>query len=169
MNELFEEYQEFRKILCVCPCCGEIVRVSDLKLQVKGKSVKTWLDIYDAKEQKMDEKEAKFAEIQDKLRELAVKKGRKQAEKVINNALMPSFRALKYNPFDVKPLLNPVDFIVFCGMDKLDCINNIVFLSKQHDAPNLINSRKQIEKAILCHKYEWKVARVDDEGSVSFE
>ena len=49
MNSLFEEFSELRKILCICPCCGKIVRVSDLHLKVKKPIVKTWLDTYEAK------------------------------------------------------------------------------------------------------------------------
>jgi hypothetical protein len=44
----FEEFQLFRKILCVCPCCGELVRLSDLRLKTKGEVEKTWLDDYEA-------------------------------------------------------------------------------------------------------------------------
>ena len=46
---MLEEFQEFRKILCICPCCGEMVRVSDLKIKVKNKIEKTWLDKHEAK------------------------------------------------------------------------------------------------------------------------
>ena len=169
MIELYEELQEFRKILCICPCCGEIKRVSDLKLYAKGKTTKTWLDEFEKKQLLMDKREEKFDEIEAKLRELATKKGRKQAEIVFNKAILPSFKALKLDPFDVKPILNPVDFVVFNGMNKKEDINNIILLSKQHDAPALITVRKQIEQAIIQKKYEWQVARIDEEGKIIFE
>ena len=169
MSELYEEFQEFRKILCVCPCCGEIIRVSDLKLRVKGKPTKTWLDEYEKKQSILNAKEEKFSEIEAKLRETATKKGRKQAEAVFNKAILPSFKALKLDPFDVKPILNPIDFVVFNGMNKKEDINNIILLSKQHDAPALTSVRKQIEQAILQKKYEWQVARIDENGKILFE
>jgi len=68
MNELFQEFQQFRKILCVCPCCGEIVRVSDLRLKAKGPAVRTWLDDYRDKEKKIDRKEERFDEREEGLR-----------------------------------------------------------------------------------------------------
>ena len=38
MMSLFEEYQFFRKILTICPCFGELRRVSDLRLKPKTKA-----------------------------------------------------------------------------------------------------------------------------------
>ena len=57
--------------------------------------------------------------------------GRKQAQKVFNKAISPSFRELRYDPFDIKPVLNPIDFVVFKDMTKKKVVNDIVFLSKE--------------------------------------
>jgi len=165
----FEEFQQFRRILCVCPCCGDLVRVSELKLKVKGPATKTWLDEYDNKLRLLEEKEDKFGEMEEELREKAREKGRKQAQKVFNKAICPSFRELKYDPFDIKPILNPVDFVVFKDMNQKDIVNDIVFLSKKlnNDILNLL--RKQVKETITDKKYEWMVARIDDKGSIEFE
>ncbi len=167
--KLFEEFQQFRKILCVCPDCGTIVRVSDLKLKIKGIAVKTWLDDYEKKCRIMDSKEEKFGEIKEKLREGAVKKGRKQAEKVFNKAISPPFKALKFDPFDIKPILNPVDFVVFKDMNKKDEINNIIFLSKKYPDSLLNKIRIQVKNSIEEKKYDWQVARIDEKGKIELE
>ena len=72
MTEFFKEFQEFRKILCICPCCNDIVRVSDLHLKTKGKVSKTWLDKYAPES-------VKFT-VQEKLPENARKLNCKQKE-----------------------------------------------------------------------------------------
>ena len=167
--KLFEEFQEFRKILCVCPCCGTIVRVSELKLKVKGIVAKTWLDEYEAKCKLMDNKEEKFEEIKDKLRELAVKKGRKEAEKMFNKALYPAFRKLKFDPFDIKPILNPIDFVVFKDMNKKETVNDIIFLSKSCNNPILNKLRVQVKDSIKKNKYDWQVARIKENGEIGLE
>jgi predicted Holliday junction resolvase-like endonuclease len=164
--KLFEEFQQFREILCVCPDCGTIVRVSDLKLKVKGKVVKTWLDDYEDRCRMMDKKEEKFEEIADKLREEAVKKGRKQAQTIFNQAISPAFRALKFDPFDIKPILNPIDFVVFKDMNEKEEINNIIFLSKKCNNPLLNKIRLQVRDSIQKKKYDWQVARIDDKGNM---
>ena len=69
MTELFEEFQKFRKILCVCPCCGDLVRVSDLRLKLKGRVVRTWLDDYEKLSLTLDKKEERFDEALAEFRE----------------------------------------------------------------------------------------------------
>ena len=169
MNSLFEEFGELRKILCICPCCGDIVRVSDLHLKVKGPTTKTWLDTYEAKIIAMSKEEEKFNEKEQKIRDVAVEKGRNEAKKIVNNVVLQIFRKLKLNPFDVKPILNPIDFLVFDGMTDKEKIKNIIFLSRisKIDSLNLI--RKQIKETIASKNYIWQVGRIDELGSLSFE
>lgn len=165
----FEEFQEFRKILCVCPECGEIVRVSDLRLKSKGKVKKTWLDDFEDRLLQMDQKEEEFNEIEGELREAAVEKGRKAAEKVFNKAIKPDLRKLKLDPYDIKPILNPVDFLVFKDMNSKDVISNIVFLSKQLKNQNINRLRAQVKSVIEDSNYEWQVARIDNTGHIELE
>ena len=165
----FEEFQEFRKILCVCPECGEIVRVSDLRLKSKGKVKKTWLDDYEYRSLQMDKNEEEFNEIESKLREAAVEKGRKAAQKVFNKAIKADLRKLKLDPYDIKPILNPVDYIVFKDMNSKDIISNIVFLSKQLENQNINRLRAQVKNVIEDKNYEWLVARIDNTGQIKLE
>lgn len=169
MSELFKEFQEFRKILCVCPYCGKIARLSDLHLKTKGKVAKTWLDEYEQKERNLGKKEERFGERESKLRELAHEKGRKAAEITFNKAISPKLKALKLDPFDVKAILNPIDFLVFKGMNKTDSVSDIVLLSKQIENSNLNVIRQQVKKVISQKKYEWQVARIDKGGQISLE
>jgi len=94
MTDLFGEFQQFRRILCVCPICGDLVRVSDLRLKTKGPAVRTWLDDFEIKEQRLSKREELFEEKEGELREKAREKGRKQAEKAFYKAICPSLKAL---------------------------------------------------------------------------
>ena len=165
----FEEFQEFRKILCICPECGKIVRLSDFHLKVKGKVAKTWLDEYNKEQLAMETKEERFGEIEGKLREVAREKGRKEAERAINKAISPELKALKLDPYDIKPILNPVDFVVFKGMDKKDAVSDIILLSKAIKNKELNILRWQVKKTIEKKKYDWQVARIDEKGNIGFE
>jgi len=169
MNELFEEFQLFRKILCVCPCCGDLVRVSDLRLKVKVPAIRTWLDGYKEKERKLAKKEEAFEKEEEKLRELAHEKGRKSAEKVFQRAICPSLRALKLDPFDVKPILHPIDFVLFKGMTKEITISDRILLTRQHNCPSIDPIREQIKTAVSTNRYDWQVARIDEKGNIVFE
>jgi len=165
----FEEFQEFRKILCVCPECGEIVRVSDLRLKSKEKVEKTWLDDYDHRSLQMGKKEEEFNEIESELREAAVEKGRKEAQKIFNKAIKADLRKLKLDPYDIKPILNPVDFLVFKDMNSKDTISDIVFLSKKLENQNINRLRAQVKNVIEVKNYEWRVARISNTGQIELE
>ena len=165
----FEEFQKFRKILCVCPNCGEIMRLSDLKIRSKGKVESTWLDDYEQRSLKMDKKEEEFSEIENKLREAAVEKGRKEAQIIFNKAINADLKKLKLDPYDIKPILNPVDFLVFKDMNSKGMISDIIFLSKKIENQNINRLRKQVQDVIENQNYEWQIARIDNTGHIILE
>ena len=166
---LFEEFQGFRKILCVCPDCGRIVRLSDLKIKVKAEADNTWLDYYEYRKKLICDREAEFDAVKAELREAAVIEGRRQAEAVFNKAIKRDFRRMKYDPIDIKPVLNPVDFLVFKDMNKCEEITDLVFLSKKLDNPLINRLREQVKASVKNKSYEWLVARIDEEGKIEFE
>jgi predicted Holliday junction resolvase-like endonuclease len=167
---LFEEYQLFRRILCLCPCCNQLVRVSDLRLKAKGPAPKTWLDEYQLRDQALAKREVTFEEQEEKLREEAHEKGRKEAEKAFYKAICPSLQKLKLNPFDVKPIFHPIDFVVFNGMSSPEkIISDIKLLTREHNCPSVTPIRDQIKKAVAQYKYDWQVARIEETGSIVLE
>lgn len=165
----FEEFQEFRKILCVCPDCGKIVRLSDLKLKSRAETEITWLDYYEYRERLLNGRESEFDAVKDELREAARIEGRRQAEVVFNNAIKQDFRRMKFDPIDIKPVLNPIDFIVFQDMNKAEEISDLVFLSKKLENPMINRLREQVKTSIEKNKYEWQVARITEKGKIEFE
>jgi predicted Holliday junction resolvase-like endonuclease len=168
MMSLFEEYQAFRKILAVCPC-GKLHRVSDLLLKSKAEiKEETWLDEFDIESSKLLAEEQAFEEQKEKLRQVEIEKGRREAEKAFYKAVCPSLRKLKLNPFDLKPILHPIDFIAFNGMTNEESISDIRLLAREQCAI-LAPIRKQIKRAVETKKYDWQVARVNDNGDISME
>jgi predicted Holliday junction resolvase-like endonuclease len=165
----FEEFQLFRKILCVCPCCGELVRISDLHLKDKKPVEKTWLDDYEAEDRELAEKEDAFKQQEKALKAEANAKGLLQAQKTFQDAICPSIRKMKFDPRDIKPILNPIDYVVFRGMSENNSISDIIFLTREHQCTTLNGVRCQIKKAIENEKYDWQVARMEDTGKIVVE
>ena len=165
----FEEFQEFRKILVVCPDCGKIIRLSDLKLKTKAETETTWLDYYEFRERLLCGREAEFDAVKGELRDAAQIEGRRQADVVFNNAIKQDFRRMNFDPSDIKPVLNPVDFLVFQDMNKAEEITDLVFLSKKLENPMINRLREQVKTSIENTNYEWLVARIDNEGKIEFE
>jgi len=170
MNPLLSTFQNFKQILCLCPCCGELHRLSDLHLRARGQVKKTWLDDYSVKEGVLQKREDSFLDKEKKLREIAREKGRKAAEVVFNQSIAPEFKKMGLNPYDIKPVMHPIDFMVFKGMNSSEnVVNDIMFLSQKTKNKELNAVRKTVKDTIKRKDYEWKVARVDDNGEMEFE
>jgi predicted Holliday junction resolvase-like endonuclease len=169
MNDILFMFQSFRRILCVCPCCGDIVRIGDLTLFYKGKPFKTWLDMYESKILNLERKGEKFDEKEQDIRDKAAEKGRKKVEKRICKMMCSEIMQMKYNPYDIKAIWHPVDYVVFNGMNNKDKVSDITFLSRKNDDVNLNNIRKTVKECVENKKYEWMVARISTDGKMEIE
>jgi predicted Holliday junction resolvase-like endonuclease len=68
----------------------------------------------------------------------------------------------------MKAVMDPVDFVVFDGLNAGLEIRSVTFLSRKPDSvmrPVIDSIRKTIDKG----KYDWKVARITTAGKVDFE
>ena len=79
------------------------------------------------------------------------------------------FAKLKYNPYDIKALLHPVDFVVFDGLQDKENLQNIVFLSKAVNNEQLNGLRNSIQKTVEEKRYNWQVARVSIDGKIEMK
>ena len=168
MNPVVPIFQTFRRILCICPNCQTLSRLSDLRLKYTGKAPQTWLDTFEGKRSVLEGKENTFEEKEQKIREEAIERGRKKVPTIISRAMSPDLRNLRYNPYDIKAVLNPVDFVVFDGLTAKEEIRNITFLSKNTDIRAVNEVRNSVTGAIQKGNYDWRVARVSSDGKVQF-
>ena len=168
MKELIDAFQSFRKILCLCPCCGEIVRVSDLHRQYKGKAAKTWLDGYELGLVSLQAKEEEFDGKENKLREKSIERGRKKVPHLVKNCLCTDFKELKYDPYDMKAIMETVDFVVFDGLNEEKEVSNVTFLTRT-PSPIMRPVIKSLKNTVQKGSYDWKVARITTDGKVNFE
>ena len=162
-------FQSLRTILCVCPHCNDILRLSDLHLSYKGKAPRTWLDAYDKETITLEEKEEEFDEKEDGLREVARERGRVKVPKLVRKSMNTEFAKLGYDPYDIKALLHPVDFVVFDGMNDKEEIDNVVFLSTLTKNNDLAKLRKSVKSTIAKRNYDWQVARVNINGKIEYD
>ena len=169
MSELLDVFQSFRRILCICPCCGEMMRLSDLHLKYLGKAPKTWLDTHESRLLAQEKREDLFDEKAEKIREKSINRGRKKVPKLIKKCLCAEYKKLKYNPYDIKAIMHPVDFIVFDGLNDEVKIENVTFLSRKASNQDQNAILKSIRKTIDERNYDWKVARITTKGEVNFE
>lgn len=167
-SPLVATLQEFRRILGVCPCCGEIFRLTDLMIAYRAKPSVTWLDRLEADEERQQRAEDKFAEDERQIRELAKKRGRQALPSLLREA-EPVFACRGYFAHDVKPLFDPVDYIIFDGMNAAPAVTRIVLF----DGPALGHARERIQRSIQRAleggNYEWKTVRMGKDGRIQPE
>ncbi|MFW9890209.1 MAG: Holliday junction resolvase-like protein, partial [Candidatus Thorarchaeota archaeon] len=126
-------FQKARTILCLCPCCGDIVRLADLRLRYEGVTPETWLDKYERSLSSFEQQLERFKASESEIREKAREKGRKRARKRVVEIIDSALPGCDYHPQDIKAVLHPIDYMVFCGMTEGDEIDKIVCLSNETD------------------------------------
>lgn len=161
-------FNQFKIIHCMCPKCDDIIRVSDMQLYSKDEAETTWLDSFDADVRSLGEREDRFAEEATRLKEESVKRGRERVPGIINKSLDGNFARLKYDPYDIKAIHHPVDFVVFEGMNAGQ-VENVTLLSHGTRDPHMRDVHRAIEKAIDAKAYDWKVLRATEDGEITLK
>ena len=163
-------FQQARTILCLCPCCGKIVRLSDLQLQYKGVTPRTWLDKYELRVRKFEQKEERFGEEEGSIREIAREQGRRRAKRAVGRVVKSVLPGCRYDPKDIKAIWHPVDYMVFCGLASgTSELKKIAFLSKQTNLSRLQKIRQTIQSTIEQEAYDWQVIRITNSGDIQVE
>ena len=168
VQSFVQMFNQLKTIHCMCPKCDNLMRISDLQLRSKEKTEKTWLDILDAKTKRIDKKEEKFTEEERNIREQARERGRKQVPKLINQSMKKNFAKLKYDPYDVKAILHPIDFVIFDGMNKGQ-VKDVTLISNKTTNPNMQRLHKAIAEAVKTKSYDWKILHVSQDGEVTYK
>lgn len=167
-TQLLQTLQQFRIIHCLCPKCNSISRLSDFHVYSSERCQRTWLDSYETKLTKIENKELKFEEIEKTLRELAHKKGQEQVPRLIRKAMNEKFSKRKIDPYDIKPILHPIEFVLFDGLHN-DNLKNVVLMTQKSGSSYMAKLHKQISDSIKEKRYDWNVVRVSNDGNVEFE
>ena len=168
VDSFLQMFNQFKVILCMCPNCNNLSRLSDLHLHTKENAPRTWLDDYDLNTEKLEQQEEKFEEEEAGIREKAAERGRAQVPKIIRKSMDKDFAKLKYDPYDIKAILHPIDFVVFDGMNKEE-MKNVVLLGKQTVNPHLQDIQRKIVNAVENKQYDWKVVRVATDGTIEIK
>jgi len=168
MEEL-SSFTNNQMILCVCPKCRNISRFSDLRIISTKKTPETWLDVFDKKLASLQTKEDDFSSKEVAIRKEAAEKARKQLPKLIRQSLSDQITSLKFNPYDIKPILYPIDYVIYDGMEK-GAIDNVIFLHNKNKNAKMNELHKSIHTTVENEDYDWKVARISrDSDSLEIE
>jgi predicted Holliday junction resolvase-like endonuclease len=135
---------------------------------MKEQITKTWLDDFEINVMNLQNQVEQFDEKEKEIREKAAERGRAQVPQIVRKAMTDDFANLQYDPYDIKAILHPVEFVVFDGMNK-ESMNNVVLLAKQSMNPHLQDLQKQIAKTVEKKNYDWKIIRVSTDGNIEIK
>jgi predicted Holliday junction resolvase-like endonuclease len=157
-----------RNIFGVCPHSGELFRLSDCKVYLKGKPQKDWKDKLDSLGRNLDSAEEQLCQREESMREKARKKGRNLADLTIRK-IDSVFTPRQLNPDDAKVMFHPIDYIVFCGMKGGGPIKRIVLLDRIPKSSEHRKIQDSIATTLDNKRCEWITIRVHDDGKISEE
>lgn len=166
MSEILSTFTNFKNILCICPECNNISRLSELHLSSNQKTEKTWLDDFEDRVRDFEGIESEHDSKAKEINEKAILRGRAKVPQLVNASLSGTITKLKYNPYDIKPINHPIDYVVYDGMSD-GKINNVIFLHKKNS--NLAELHKSIRETVKKKQYDWKVARISKQGDFEIE
>ena len=81
MADTLDLFNQFKIILCLCPHCSSLLRLSQLHLRSDVTAQKTWLDEYDLKKIKLGNKEEKISQKESE-QEVLIEEKRKKPDNV---------------------------------------------------------------------------------------
>ncbi|MFH0890065.1 MAG: Holliday junction resolvase-like protein [Candidatus Aenigmatarchaeota archaeon] len=163
MNDFLLFLHENRHIFSVCPECHSVNRLSDLQLSEKGYYKPDWLDGLQVEQQRLGDKIAKLDEKKKDLQRVAKEKAERIELPKVLNRLAPFFTKHKIDPRDVRTIFDPVEFLVFQGMNSPEGVDSVTLLHLGENK-HLI---KSIEDTIAKKDFGWNTIQVKDDGSVS--
>jgi predicted Holliday junction resolvase-like endonuclease len=158
-------FEDFRNILGVCPCCGEVFRLSDLQLSYRGTPRRTWLDALEAAEDRQERAEERFEEREGAIRAAAQERGRRQLPKLLRKA-EPIFSVRGYYPQDAKALFDPVDFIIFHGMNREKDVKRVVLFDGPPGDKARERVQRSVRRALRAGNVSWRTVRLSKDGKI---
>ena len=66
----------------------------------------------------------------------------------------------------MKPLFDPIDFVIFDGMNRKDHVKRVVLFDGPPDDRPREKIQRSIARAIRAGNYEWKTVRMDKNGGI---
>jgi predicted Holliday junction resolvase-like endonuclease len=128
MSDVVSLFQSFRTVLCVCPHCGDLGSLSDLRLRYRGAAPRTWLDSYESDENRLERLEFDFEQKREAIHRAAIQRAASRVPKMVNKCIHDSIACLGFNPYDIKALYHPVDLIVFNGLKNGERVEDVDFV-----------------------------------------
>jgi predicted Holliday junction resolvase-like endonuclease len=172
MNFLIQTIDGLQEILGICPCCGEIFRLVEGKFILPQMRPRTceYLELRSLETKVFDEDERvalaeqRFEEKLEEQRQHLTKLGRKKAMKKLKK-IDPTFSGSNINPQDVKVIFDPVEYIIFHGLNSENGVKLLEFVSRSPQSKIQETTIKSINRSIKNGNVEFETLHMKDDGA----
>jgi predicted Holliday junction resolvase-like endonuclease len=147
-----------------CPCCGEPVLLKDTGLFYLDDLSPEAEKLY---QQKLSECKIREKEIQEE-RKLITRRSKKGAEAVnigfILERIAPSMKGFLFDHNDCRSLFDPIDYIIFEGLNKKNSVSKILFVEIKTGKAILTKKEKEIRTLIGNKQVVWDTYKKGAKG-----
>lgn len=155
--------QEQRHIFGTCPHCREVFRLSDARLSYRAKYAPDWLDGLELEEQRLDARIMRFEEREREMRDRAISRARKTVLPGLLSRAVPFFARQGLSPQDAKAVFDPVDFVVFSGLNSGKGLKKVLLLDSKRKRGEVQDSiETAVEKRAVC----WSTVKISPHGKI---
>lgn len=172
MNILVQTIDGVQEVLAICPCCGEIFRLVEGKFIFPQKRPKTcdYLELVGLENKLSDESgrlrtaEERFKDKMRERKEQFAERGRREAKRKLKK-IDPTFSARNTDPQDVKVIFDPVEYVIFHGLNSENGVKVVEFISRSPESKAHETIVSSVDKTIREGDVEFETLHMRDDGS----
>jgi predicted Holliday junction resolvase-like endonuclease len=161
IGSMMKFFQTAQEIYGVCPTCGDIFRVSDMRIFYGKEPPKDWLSTLTEKEQLLEKQQLQFEVDKSKIIEDAIQRSIAIRIGKTLERIAPIIPRLGVRPSEIRGIFDPVDYVAFNGMLE-NRIDNICFLELKTGKSSLTKIQRRIRDAVNEGRVEWKEFNITD-------
>lgn len=172
MNILIQTINGIQEILAICPCCEDIFRLVEGKFIFPQKQPKTskYSELVSLEGKVADEDnrvttaEERFEEKIRAQKGKLIEQGRKQAKRKLKK-IYPTFSGNNIDPQDVKVIFEPVEYLIFHGLNSEHGVKLVEFVSRSPESKLEEATIKSIDNSIRKGDVEFETLHMKGDGS----
>ena len=172
MNALLQAIDGIQEVLGICPCCGELFRLAEAKFVFPQRPPRSceYLRVAKLEEKVAAEDERlraareRFDERMEKRRAPLIEAGRRKAKRKLKK-IDPTFSGRGVDPQDVKVIFDPVEYIVFHGLNSERGVRNVELVSRAPADKVQEAVLKSIDRSVQRGDVEFETLHMRDDGS----
>ena len=164
---LAKTFRGFGQIYGICPCCGEMFRLSEAHVFARGLPPKTPFDELADSWQRHALQVERFETREARIRAEARLVGKLAARRRLRD-IVPFFLKRRVDPNDVRVLFDPIHYVAFRGMTEGAC-RSVDFIDTPAATRRQETLQESLFQAIDRRNLQWWTLRIGEDGKVTTE